>query len=240
MPCSVAILLQYQLVKAAAAAAQCSVAQMQCWMLCLYWLQPHLKRFSCKQNGRRVNAALSSASGSVYPRRMRHQKTKQKKASGLKHTSTSLRRQHYCAYAYAASLRSFTGVVLIVSAHKRSAARRQRATHTASTRAFLAYWKRVAARRITAPQTCAAPPGTTARQTCRYLAGTSVRPSTRPRSTTFGRRITRKLSWPNGQGVALLRAKIAGSSPAGSPFNLKSYGKKKTQKKRMRGAPFVF
>ena len=136
MPCSVAILLQYQLVKAAAAAAQCSVAQMQCWMLCLYWLQPHLKRFSCKQNGRRVNAALSSASGSVYPRRMRHQKTKQKKASGLKHTSTSLRRQHYCAYAYAASLRSFTGVVLIVSAHKRSAARRQRATHTACNTCF--------------------------------------------------------------------------------------------------------
>ena len=63
-------------------------------------------------------------------------KPSKKKASGLKHTSTSLRRQHYCAYAYAASLRSFTGVVLIVSAHKRSAARRQRATHTACNTCF--------------------------------------------------------------------------------------------------------
>ena len=56
MPCSVAILLQYQLVKAAAAAAQCSVAQMQCWMLCLYWLQP--RQHKSRQRASRTSGRL--------------------------------------------------------------------------------------------------------------------------------------------------------------------------------------
>ena len=76
-------------------------------------------------------------------------------------------------------------------------------------------WKLVAARAL--PRHTFAPRRReTAQQTRRYLAGTSGLPPMRPRSTTFGRRITRKLSWPNGQGVALLRRRLWVRVPPGA------------------------
>ena len=79
----------------------------------------------------------------------------------------------------------------------------------------------------------------TAQQTRRYVAGTSGLPPMRPRSTTFGRRITRKLSWPNGQGVALQGRRLRVRVPLGAP-STRRVMKKINAKKKHEGRPVRF
>ena len=100
-------------------------------------------------------------------------------------------------------------------------------------------WKRVAAAphyRATHLRRAAGKPLSKHVATSQALADV---PSTRPRSTTFGRRIRRKLSWPNGQGVALQGRRLRVRVPLGAP-STRRVMKKINAKKKHEGRPVRF